>query len=235
MISAEERLKVSNYLLSKKLPLDILMEVEDHFISQINEVQAEKKLSFDDAFNVTIISWHDDLKLFWDGNWSLENTSILIKKSTSQKLSVILKKSAIIGVMSYVLMVLCYHLIPFEVFKIGFMAFVTILVILPFFIYLKEKIYFDLPKKHKDIRISAYQSLGRMFFILPMSSLWIFGFILESNDGFLDFNQAEGIFVNFLLLFFFSFEAAISVSQLKYLEIIKKVTPYLQENFKLSN
>lgn len=234
-MTKEQKNEVRNYFLAKKLPIDLMMEVEDHFVSQINDLQLEKNLSFDDAFNAAIISWHDDLKLFWDGNWSLEKTSTLIKKSTQQKLFAILKKSAIIGVLSYVVMVLSYLLIPFETFRIGFVILVGLIMVFPFLIYLKEKKYFDLPKKYKDIRLSAYQTLVSIFFILPMSSSWIFRFILDANDGFLNVSQAEGIFVNFLLLFFFLFEAAIIVSQQKYIEIIKKIIPYLQENFKISN
>lgn len=234
-MTKEQKTEVRDYLLAKKLPIDLMIEVEDHFLSQINELQIEKKLPFDDAFNVAIIAWHDDLKLFWDGNWSLENSSILIKKSTRQKLFSVLRKSALIGVMGYAIMILCYLFIPFEIFRIGFVVLVALVVILPFIVYLKEKKYFDLPQKYKDIRLSAYQNLVSSFFILPMSASWIFRFILESNDGFLNINLAEGIFVNFLLLFFFSFESAIIVSQLKYLEIIKKIIPYLEENFKVSN
>lgn len=54
-MTIEQKNEIRQYLLSKKLPVDLLMEVEDHFISQINEVQAEKNLSFDEAFNVAII------------------------------------------------------------------------------------------------------------------------------------------------------------------------------------
>lgn len=234
-MTKEQKNQVRNYLLEKKLPVDLMMEVEDHFVSQINELQMEKDLPFDEAFNAAIISWHDDLKLFWDGNWSLENTSMLIKKSTRQKLFSILKKSVILAVFSYVVMVLFYLLIPFDVFRIGVGVLISIIMIIPLIIYIKEKKYFDLPKKYKNIRLSAYQDMVIIFFILPMSSSWIFRFILESNDGFLDIGQLEGCFVNFLFLFFFLFEAAIIVSQQKYLEIIKKIIPYLQENFEVSN
>lgn len=234
-MTKEQKNEVRNYLLSKKLPVDLMMEVEDHFVSQINELQMEKKLSFDDAFSAAIISWHDDLKLFWEGNRIGENISVLIKKSTRQKISVILKKSGLLAVLSYFVMVLCYLFIPFGIFRIGFMVLVAFIVILPSLIYLKEKKYFDLPKKYKDIRLSAYQNLVKSFFILPMFAFLIFRYALESNDDFLDMRQAEGIIVNFLLLFFFFYGAAIIFNQQKYLEMIKKIIPYLQENFKVSN
>ena len=42
--------EIRNYLLSKKLPIDILIEVNDHFVSQINDLQREENLSFEEAF-----------------------------------------------------------------------------------------------------------------------------------------------------------------------------------------
>ena len=42
--------EIRNYLLSKKLPIDIHIEVNDHFISQISDLQREENLSFEEAF-----------------------------------------------------------------------------------------------------------------------------------------------------------------------------------------
>lgn len=234
-MTIEQKTEIRQYLLSKKLPVDLLMEVEDHFISQINEVQAEKKLSFDEAFNVAIISWYDDLKLSWDGNWSLEDTSIFIKKSTRQKLYPILKKSFVAAMLCQAVMVLCYITVPFNVFRISFGILILLIMVFPLIIYIKEKKYFDLPKKYKNIRLSAYQDLVMVFFILPMSSGWLFRFVFEMNDGFLDLNFMKRIAVNLLFAFFFFFEATIIIAQQKYLEMIKNIVPYLQENFKVSN
>ncbi|WP_175621819.1 hypothetical protein [Chryseobacterium schmidteae] len=234
-MTGEQKNEVRNYLLTKKLPIDLLMEVEDHFIAQINEQQSEKNLSFDDAFNVAIISWYDDLKLSWDGNWDLEDTSVFIKKSTRQTFFSIFKKSAMIAVTMYVAVVLFYVLIPFEVFRISLGVLVSLMIVYPLIFFFKEKKYFDLPKKYKNIRLSAYQDMVSVFFILPMSSVWCFRFILEMNDNFLDPSQVNGIVVNSLLLFFFIFEVSIIVCQKKYLETIKRLIPYLQENFKVSS
>ena len=55
--------EIRNYLLSKKLPIDILIEVNDHFVSQINDLQREENLSFKDAFEKTKNDWKDELKL----------------------------------------------------------------------------------------------------------------------------------------------------------------------------
>jgi len=54
--------EIRNYLLSKKLPIDILIEVNDHFISQISDLQREENLSFEEAFEKTKENWKEELK-----------------------------------------------------------------------------------------------------------------------------------------------------------------------------
>ena len=49
--------EIRNYLLSKKLPIDILIEVNDHFVSQINDLQREENLDFAEAFEKTKLKW----------------------------------------------------------------------------------------------------------------------------------------------------------------------------------
>ena len=49
--------EIRNYLLSKNLPVDILIEVNDHFVSQINDLQREENLDFAEAFEKTKLKW----------------------------------------------------------------------------------------------------------------------------------------------------------------------------------
>ena len=63
MIIEQQESEIRNYLLSKKLPIDILIEVNDHFVSQINDLQREENLSFKDAFEKTKNDWKNELKL----------------------------------------------------------------------------------------------------------------------------------------------------------------------------
>ena len=232
----EQKNEVKQYLLTKKLPIDLLMEVEDHFLSQINDKEAGGKMSFEEAFNSTIIAWHDDLKLSWDGNWSLEDTSFLIKRTSTQKSYSILKKAIIIAIICQLMMILFYVLMPFEVFRIIYGVSSGLLILFPLFVFVKEKKYFDLPKKYKNITLSAYQNLVGVLFILPMSSSWwVFKFVFEMNEGFLNFDSFKGVVINFLMLFYFFFQTSSIIAQQKYIEMLKKIMPYLEENFKISS
>ena len=57
MIIEQQESEIRNYLLSKKLPIDILIEVNDHFVSQISDLQREENLSFEEAFEKTKENW----------------------------------------------------------------------------------------------------------------------------------------------------------------------------------
>ena len=63
MLSETQLTEIRNYLLSKKLPIDILIEVNDHFVSQISDLQREENLSFEEAFEKTKLSWEKELKI----------------------------------------------------------------------------------------------------------------------------------------------------------------------------
>lgn len=42
--------QIRNYLLSKNLPIDLLIEVEDHFVMQITDIMKREDINFDNAF-----------------------------------------------------------------------------------------------------------------------------------------------------------------------------------------
>lgn len=63
MITEAQNTEIRNYLLTKNLPIDILMEIEDHFILQIAGEMERKNLSFEMAFLNTKNSWADELSL----------------------------------------------------------------------------------------------------------------------------------------------------------------------------
>ena len=71
--------EIRNYLLSKKLPIDILIEVNDHFVSQISDLQREENLSFEEAFEKTKENWKEELTLSWNGSIDLLDTSPFIR------------------------------------------------------------------------------------------------------------------------------------------------------------
>ena len=91
MLTETHLTEIRNYLLSKKLPIDILIEVNDHFISQINDLQKKENLNFEEAFEKVKESWKEELHLFWDKTWDLVDTNKLNKKINKENNITILK------------------------------------------------------------------------------------------------------------------------------------------------
>jgi len=79
MITEQQLTEIRNYLLSKKLPIDILIEVNDHFVSQINDLQREENLNFEEAFEKTKENWKEELTLSWNGSIDTLDTSPFIR------------------------------------------------------------------------------------------------------------------------------------------------------------
>lgn len=50
MITKEQEKQIFDYLIFHRLPLDILLEVKDHMISQIADIQITESFNFDEAF-----------------------------------------------------------------------------------------------------------------------------------------------------------------------------------------
>ena len=61
MITTEQKKEIRSYLLSKNIPLDIIMELRDHIYQQIDVDINLKNLSFQEAFLKMKEDWQADL------------------------------------------------------------------------------------------------------------------------------------------------------------------------------
>lgn len=64
MMTPEQNKEIVDFLFSKKLPLDLLVEVEDHMKEQIFALM-EEGVSFENAFKQTKLHWQQDLQPRW--------------------------------------------------------------------------------------------------------------------------------------------------------------------------
>ena len=62
MITPEQNKEITTYLLSKNLPIDLVLEIKDHMIEQIEN---KENLSFEEAFEKVKISWKEELKMVY--------------------------------------------------------------------------------------------------------------------------------------------------------------------------
>jgi len=158
MITEQQESEIRNYLLSKKLPIDILIEVNDHFASQINDLQREENLSFEEAFEKTKENWKEELKttvpfyvLANKDKGAITNFEKKIRKIENYN---VLKTSLAI---SFIQLSLFFILSNFyEVKKLRIYLF--LIVIFPFLTIVYNYIFnsFAYKEKFKEIRFSVY-------------------------------------------------------------------------------
>lgn len=132
MITSAEEKQIDEYLILNKLPLDILLEVRDHMISQISDLQMHENLSFEQSFFKTKIAWKDEFKLTTYTFFSFEHIPLIFKKIIKTNYQRIFRKAFLIAVISFVLNVVLIFLSPTEeTFKILFKMHNAVFIIVP--------------------------------------------------------------------------------------------------------
>jgi len=163
MISSEQKLEIEQFLISKELPLDILLEVKDHMILQIEDCMNNENRSFEDSFSTVEIMWRENFSLttYWMF-YGREKLPQIAKNIMKQRFNSILFKSFLFGLLFFGLSFLMISLsVSLESFKIYFvishLMFLLAAVLLYFF-NLKFKNYFRKDYKYKgQINYTLYQ------------------------------------------------------------------------------
>ena len=185
MITEQQESEIRNYLLSKKLPIDILIEVNDHFVSQINDLQREENLSFKDAFEKTKNEWKYELKL----RFNLLSFNYITKfenKIIQKFLTTVLLKSLGLLVLLFVLNTIIFKNFNKDfsenylltLFWLGFTLSVVLII-------MNYKLIKSCNSNYKK-RISIYQN----YFVRFLNS----GFVIIAINIFIFNNQFEKIF-----------------------------------------
>ena len=98
MTSKDQQIQIHQYLLSKRLPIDILLEVQDHFQTQIEGHIQELNISFAEAFSLTQITWQKDFKLVQKSFLSFGKVPRIVKAIQSEVSEKMIKKSIFIAI-----------------------------------------------------------------------------------------------------------------------------------------
>lgn len=224
---------IRNYLLTKKLPIDILMEVQDHFVSQIEGYQRNQHLSFSEAFAKTEKSWEKELRPYWKGEMNLEDVSDFMRKMTAQinknNFLFALKWSGI----PFFLIYFSAILLPAKLFGIFVLAVLSILIAYALCHYILNFSDFRLLRKYPNHVITLHQHSVFIFVLVLSPMLNIFGSFLEHPAQLQEFLllkrsiwQFFGVLIPILIIVgsvFFSLSA-----QKNYLKQIEKVKPFLK-------
>ena len=238
MLSETQLTEIRNYLLSKKLPIDILIEVNDHFVSQINDLQREENLSYEDAFEKTKESWKDELKI--EFSFFGDNESKIIKRIKKKQNIEFLTKTLKIYLPFLISSFLLANFSNINIFKIFntsiFIAVLVILIIIQFY-YFKD---FQLAKNYKKNQLNTMQSINSFGSIAIMYIFLFSKDLLKKSEQFfyiisgnyrriLDIDQRNATLLCvmiYLIIFWFIF---LILKQISFIKKVKEVKPFLKQ------
>ena len=235
MITEIQLTEIRNYLLSKKLPIDILIEVNDHFISQISDLQRDENLSFEEAFEKVKDNWKEELRVVYP--WYVLNKTdyveqtIFEKKIKQQNDKEIIKTSIYATLFVIFVYFISLFLLDYSKFKIIhrlLIIFIGAFGILPVFTNLIMN-RFMYTEKYKNYKFSVFQwrtiaSFSIVYFILlyvkPIDTVF-------KNIHVLHFS-IENILK--IILFFSAFSILIytGIYHFKLIKTVKKVKYFIK-------
>lgn len=233
MLNEIQYTEIRSYLLTKKLPIDILMEINDHFISQISDLQREEYLSFEDAFEKTKLSWKSELRLYWDGGYDLNDRTDLQRKTVKQQMQSVLYPALKISILGFLTIVISAVIMPFDYFMYSFSAFLIVVIFSPIMYGLMHYKDFKLVKKYNNYVLTHLQSY--------LSSGYVFGGV--GVQMFLRYKEISTEFYELFNLFILDFGAVVMfvilfamlmlsvfglLSQRIYIRQIQKIKPFLK-------
>jgi len=101
MMTERQENQVMDYLISQKLPLDILLEIKDHVINQIQDIQLNENLSFERAFSKAKESWKGEFEAVNYRMFFPIKIPLIAKRIIKEKYNGFLKKSLLIGLIFF--------------------------------------------------------------------------------------------------------------------------------------
>ncbi len=228
--------RIRNYLLDKKLPIDILVEVYDHFISQISALEKEEGFSFEKAFEQVKDSWKDELKLYWDGSWDLNDNSKFLRKMYLSINFGVLKQTLIYGGLVLIALFLIAQVTGTALFSYLFAAAMVLLTVIPLIQYLIRRPDFDLANEYNKYVLTYYQHSPAVFFgsfavLIPnLERIFNHSHAVFSVFRFVQpaFSMESSLFPWIVLLFLIFGNALVFIIQMNYLTQIHKVKPFLK-------
>jgi len=168
-----ERKQIQKYLEDKRLPLDIYMEIEDHIISQIAEMET-KGVSFQEAFLQIKTKWKKELSF---QNFSFSDVKAvpkIVAKIRSAYVREIVPKILTISFLILLVLVLGTYKFDLESFKIFYTIIYAGFIILPIIVFVLNFMVLVQRGNHNKRPLNAYHKMVELavgMFIFPMVNI----------------------------------------------------------------
>ena len=162
MITTEQKKKIRSYLVSKQLPMDVIIEIDDHICTQINDLQINQDLSFQDAFFQTKKNWQKDLTLVRKSFISFRKVPKIVRDIQVNEMKSLISKSLKISlIFSALSFVLAIFLLENSYFK--FLLLSNSIVSIPIFCLIIYYLFSNLKKGLVRSEIYFYNQLLLIF------------------------------------------------------------------------
>lgn len=224
--------KIRAYLLSKNLPIDLLVEVQDHLLSQIDELQ-KGNMNFVEAFKTVKNSWFTELRFSkYKIQFDLNDRTYFEKKIKEELQIGILKKSFAVTFMLAIFVIISAQILSADYFNYVFLTMLMLVIATPLFQYFKNKKVFKLAKNYDNYKLTLSQDATTISLItLGSTSTVFYNIFIHTDDIYetIKYWQLDlGLVTLILIVFLVMLNAYCFFAQRDYLEQMKKVQPYLK-------
>lgn len=237
MLTYNQEQNIIDYLLEKRLSLDVASEVYDHMTQQTIDFMQNEQLNFEEAWLKTKRIWLDDLSISYSPWYSLDDISVLMKKIYKRQNREVFKTIILKAFGVTLLHFMALWSLPREgvlYFMIAFNLFLLSLIILSL------KNLMKLHKIQKQFQNNKILSIGNPFvgiYSLPSGIVFLLNIqywysaydlkfqLMDISAGFtLKALLAGVVFLLYyiVILFILSFRK-------KYAKVLEKLTPFLHK------
>ncbi len=166
-----EQKEIRDYLFSKKIPLDILLEVEDHFLSQIDDLMG-RNISFEKAFDEVKEIWKQDFELTKTNG---EEVAAFVKEIKQKEMIRIFRKSLIVFFLVNGVVFTLSKLLEKETFSEVFPIFIMILTGIPSIFFLRYLSYFNYTGRFKKVKFNIFQNRNALMILVGAFQPFLLG------------------------------------------------------------
>ena len=150
--------KITDYLIEKRLPLDIMLEVKDHMTDQIQDLEVSKNMTFDEAFSQAQLSWEEELKTNRPSLTTYNEflATPFVRKIYWQKRKSVIFRSVGFALCVLMLLILAAKGLDISSFRIVFMVIVILSTFIPVLYYIRYFRVFRFTDKFAN-KFTVYQ------------------------------------------------------------------------------
>ncbi|WP_294245670.1 hypothetical protein [uncultured Chryseobacterium sp.] len=168
MMTKEQEHQITDYLIFHRLPLDLLLEVKDHMVAQVADLQISKNVDFDAAFLETKKCWADEFKIVSYSTFYREQIPVIVKNIAKARNNSMMGKALLFGLVVFAVNFILIYLSTSEsVYSIIFRIYNSIVAVSPLIMW----IFY--PHVRKYIK-RDFQYKGKVFYSIYQQNLGIY-------------------------------------------------------------